>query len=109
MTSGGAVGRQGGFVWLVKPDALVGEALLGYLAIAVFGGFAQLFSTVLIHPTSNPNAPAINLIFCGVVSLSGRICRAHTGGTEEMAGVGEAGRAAIAKCPRQSPGCMAEK
>jgi len=33
MTSGGAVGRQGGFVWLVKPDAFAGEDLFGaYMA-----------------------------------------------------------------------------
>jgi LDH2 family malate/lactate/ureidoglycolate dehydrogenase len=33
LKGGGAVGRQGGFVWLVKPDAFAGKALFGaYMA-----------------------------------------------------------------------------
>jgi LDH2 family malate/lactate/ureidoglycolate dehydrogenase len=33
LKSGGAVGRQGGFVWLVKPDAFAGQALFAdYMA-----------------------------------------------------------------------------
>ena len=57
----------------VLPQRLraTGMSVTYYLAIAVFGGFAQLFSTVLIHLTSNPNAPAIYLIFCGLISLLG--------------------------------------
>jgi len=48
-----------------------GMAVTYYVAIAVFGGFAQLFSTVLIHMTGSPNAPAFYLIGCGLVSLLG--------------------------------------
>ncbi len=48
-----------------------GMSVTYYLAIAVFGGFAQLFSTMLIHVTGDPNAPAFYLIACGVVSLLG--------------------------------------
>jgi len=57
----------------VLPQRLraTGMAVTYYLAIAVFGGFAQLFSTLLIHLTSSPNAPALYLICCGLVSLLG--------------------------------------
>ncbi len=57
----------------VLPQRLraTGMAVTYYLAIAVFGGFAQLFSTLLIHLTSSPNAPALYLIGCGLVSLLG--------------------------------------
>ncbi|EHP41893.1 major facilitator superfamily protein [Cupriavidus basilensis OR16] len=41
------------------------------VAIAIFGGFAQFFSTELIHLTANPNAPAFYVIGCGLVSLIG--------------------------------------
>ncbi|CAG9173526.1 MFS transporter [Cupriavidus pinatubonensis] len=57
----------------VLPQRLraTGMAVTYYVAIAVFGGFAQLFSTVLIHMTGSPNAPAFYLIGCGLVSLIG--------------------------------------
>lgn len=57
----------------VLPQRLraTGMAVTYYVAIAVFGGFAQLFSTVLIHMTGSPNAPAFYLIGCGLVSLLG--------------------------------------
>nr|WP_167471153.1 MFS transporter [Cupriavidus lacunae] len=57
----------------VLPQRLraTGMSVTYYVAIAIFGGFAQLFSTVLIHLTGNPNAPAFYLIGCGLVSLLG--------------------------------------
>ncbi|WP_306850130.1 MFS transporter [Cupriavidus necator] len=57
----------------VLPQRLraTGMAVTYYVAIAVFGGFAQLFSTGLIHLTGSPNAPAFYLIGCGVLSLFG--------------------------------------
>jgi len=57
----------------VLPQRLraTGMAVTYYVAIAVFGGFAQLFSTVLIHMTGSPNAPAFYLMGCGLVSLLG--------------------------------------
>ncbi|UIF84566.1 MFS transporter [Cupriavidus sp. UYPR2.512] len=57
----------------VLPQRLraTGMAVTYYMAIAVFGGFAQLFSTVLIHLTGSPNAPAFYLMGCGLVSLLG--------------------------------------
>ncbi|KWR77520.1 MFS transporter [Cupriavidus sp. IDO] len=57
----------------VLPQRLraTGMSVTYYLAIAVFGGFAQLFSTLLIHLTGSPNAPAFYLIGCGLVSLLG--------------------------------------
>jgi MFS family permease len=57
----------------VLPQRLraTGMAVTYYVAIAVFGGFAQLFSTVLIHMTGSPNAPAFYLIGCGLISLLG--------------------------------------
>ncbi|MGO4331771.1 MFS transporter [Cupriavidus sp. 2TAF22] len=57
----------------VLPQRLraTGMSVTYYLAIAVFGGFAQLFSTLLIHLTSSPNAPALYLIGCGLLSLLG--------------------------------------
>ena len=48
-----------------------GMAVTYYVAVAVFGGFAQLFSTALIHLTDSPNAPAFYLIGCGMISLLG--------------------------------------
>ncbi len=48
-----------------------GMAVAYYLAIAVFGGFAQLFSTGLMHITGDPNAPAFYVIGCGLISLAG--------------------------------------
>ncbi|GAB7542318.1 MFS transporter [Cupriavidus sp. 8B] len=57
----------------VLPQRLraTGMSVTYYVAIAVFGGFAQLFSTMLIQVTGNPNAPALYVIGCGVVSLIG--------------------------------------
>lgn len=57
----------------VLPQRLraTGMSVTYYLAIAVFGGFAQLFSTMLMQITGNPNAPALYVIGCGVVSLIG--------------------------------------
>ena len=48
-----------------------GMAVTYYVAVAVFGGFAQLFSTALIHLADCPSAPAFYLIGCGLVSLIG--------------------------------------
>jgi MFS family permease len=57
----------------VLPQRLraTGMAVTYYVAVAVFGGFAQLFSTALIHATDSPNAPAFYLIGCGLISLLG--------------------------------------
>ncbi|QQX85537.1 MFS transporter [Cupriavidus necator] len=57
----------------VLPQRLraTGMSVTYYVAIAIFGGFAQLFSTLLIHLTGSPNAPAFYLIGCGLVSLLG--------------------------------------
>jgi MFS family permease len=57
----------------VLPQRLraTGMSVTYYVAIAVFGGFAQLFSTMLIQVTGNPNAPALYVMGCGVVSLIG--------------------------------------
>ncbi|MCY1518301.1 Proline/betaine transporter [compost metagenome] len=41
------------------------------VAIAIFGGFAQYFSTRLIQITGDANAPALYVIGCGLVSLIG--------------------------------------
>ncbi|MGY2492872.1 MFS transporter [Cupriavidus sp. CP313] len=49
----------------------VGMSVTYYVAIAVFGGFAQMFSTILMQVTQNPNAPALYVIGCGVISLIG--------------------------------------
>lgn len=57
----------------VLPQRLraTGMSVTYYVAIALFGGFAQLFSTMLMQVTGNPNAPALYVIGCGVVSLIG--------------------------------------
>lgn len=57
----------------VLPQRLraTGMAVTYYVAVAVFGGFAQLFSTALIHVTDSPNAPAFYLVGCGLISLLG--------------------------------------
>jgi MFS family permease len=57
----------------VLPQRLraTGMAVTYYVAVAVFGGFAQLFSTALIHVMDTPNAPAFYLIGCGLISLLG--------------------------------------
>lgn len=41
------------------------------IAVAIFGGFAQFFTTILIEWTGNPNAPSFYLIGCGLISLLG--------------------------------------
>jgi len=57
----------------VLPQRLraTGLSIAYCVAIAIFGGFAQFFSTELIHLTANPNAPAFYVIGCGLVSLLG--------------------------------------
>ena len=57
----------------VLPQRLraTGLSIAYCVAIAIFGGFAQFFSTELIHLTANPNAPAFYVIGCGLVSLIG--------------------------------------
>ncbi|GAB7543421.1 MFS transporter [Cupriavidus sp. 8B] len=57
----------------VLPQRLraTGLSIAYCVAIAIFGGFAQFFSTELIHLTANPNAPALYVIGCGLVSLIG--------------------------------------
>ena len=42
-----------------------------YVAIVVFGSFAQFFSTLLMYLTGDANAPAFYLIACGLISLIG--------------------------------------
>ena len=57
----------------VLPQRLraTGLSIAYCVAIAIFGGFAQFFSTELIHLTGNANAPAFYVIGCGLVSLIG--------------------------------------
>jgi MFS family permease len=57
----------------VLPQSLraTGLSVSYYVAVVIFGGFAQFFSTILIHLTHNPNAPAFYLIACGAISLIG--------------------------------------
>jgi MFS family permease len=64
----------------VLPQRLraTGMAVTYYVAVAVFGGFAQLFSTALIHLMDTPNAPAFYLIGCGLISLLGLVAVPET-------------------------------
>lgn len=57
----------------VLPQRLraTGVSVTYYVAVVVFGSFAQFFSTILIHLTGNPNSPAFYVIGCGLVSLVG--------------------------------------
>lgn len=57
----------------VLPQRLraTGLSIAYCVAIAIFGGFAQFFSTELIHLTGSPNAPALYVMGCGLVSLIG--------------------------------------
>jgi MFS family permease len=57
----------------VLPQRLraTGLSIAYCVAIAIFGGFAQFFSTELIQLTGNANAPAFYVIGCGLVSLIG--------------------------------------
>ena len=57
----------------VLPQRLraTGLSIAYCVAIAIFGGFAQFFSTELIQLTGNANAPALYVIGCGLVSLIG--------------------------------------
>ncbi|WER45010.1 MFS transporter [Cupriavidus sp. WKF15] len=57
----------------VLPQRLraTGLSIAYCVAIAIFGGFAQYFSTRLIQITGDANAPALYVIGCGVVSLIG--------------------------------------
>lgn len=57
----------------VLPQRLraTGLSIAYCVAIAIFGGFAQFFSTELIRLTGSPNAPALYVIACGLVSLIG--------------------------------------
>jgi len=57
----------------VLPQRLraTGLSIAYCVAIAIFGGFAQYFSTRLIQITGDANAPALYVIGCGLVSLIG--------------------------------------
>lgn len=57
----------------VLPQRLraTGLSIAYCVAIAIFGGFAQFFSTELIDLTGNANAPAFYVIGCGLVLLIG--------------------------------------
>ncbi|UIF86827.1 MFS transporter [Cupriavidus sp. UYPR2.512] len=57
----------------VLPQRLraTGLSIAYCVAIAIFGGFAQYFSTRLIQITGDVNAPALYVIGCGLVSLIG--------------------------------------
>lgn len=48
-----------------------GMSLVYCFGVLIFGGFAQFFATGLIRLTGNPNAPALYVIGCGLVSLLG--------------------------------------
>jgi MFS family permease len=48
-----------------------GVSVTYYFAVVIFGSFSQFFSTILIHLTGNPNAPAFYVIGCGLLSLVG--------------------------------------
>jgi MFS family permease len=57
----------------VLPQRLraTGVSVTYYVAVVVFGSFSQFFSTILIHVSGNPNAPAFYVIGCGLLSLTG--------------------------------------
>ncbi|SAL86595.1 transporter protein [Caballeronia arvi] len=57
----------------VLPQRLraTGLSVSYYVAVVVFGSFSQFFSTLLIHLTKDPNAPAYYVIGCGLISLAG--------------------------------------
>src|SRR5205085_1399600 len=48
-----------------------GLSVTYYAAVVIFGSFAQFLSTMLIHLTGNPSAPAFYVIACGLLSLAG--------------------------------------
>lgn len=48
-----------------------GMSLVYCFGVLIFGGFAQFFATGLIKLTDDPNAPALYVIGCGLVSLIG--------------------------------------
>ena len=56
----------------VLPQRLraTGLSIAYCVAIAIFGGFAQFFSTELIHLTGNANAPALYVMLVGVTIAS---------------------------------------
>jgi MFS family permease len=57
----------------VLPQRLraTGLSVSYYVAVVIFGSFSQFFSTLLIHWTKDPNAPAYYVIGCGLISLVG--------------------------------------
>ncbi|MFL9963375.1 MFS transporter [Paraburkholderia sediminicola] len=57
----------------VLPQRLraTGLSVSYYVAVVVFGSFAQFSSTVLIHLTHDASAPAYYVIGCGLLSLIG--------------------------------------
>jgi MFS family permease len=57
----------------VLPQRLraTGLSVSYYVAVVIFGSFSQFFSTLLIHFTKDPNAPAYYVIGCGLISLVG--------------------------------------
>lgn len=48
-----------------------GMSLVYCIGVLLFGGFAQFTATGLIRLTDNPNAPALYVIGCGLLSLIG--------------------------------------
>src|SRR4051794_12701670 len=50
-----------------------GLSVTYYGAVVIFGSFSQFFSTILIHVTGNPNAPAFYVMGCGLLSLIGLV------------------------------------
>jgi len=57
-----------------------GMSVVYCIGVLVFGGFAQFFATWLIRLTGNPNAPALYVIGCGLVSLVGLAMVKETAG-----------------------------
>jgi MFS family permease len=57
-----------------------GMSVVYCLGVLVFGGFAQFFATWLIRLTDDPNAPALYVIVCGLVSLLGLAMVKETAG-----------------------------
>ncbi|HEY1746057.1 MAG TPA: MFS transporter [Xanthobacteraceae bacterium] len=75
-----ALGEQ--FPTRVRSTALA----IGYnLAVMMFGGFAQLFVTWLIHATGTPIAPAFYLIFGAAVGLFAVMFLAERAGDAQLA------------------------
>jgi len=57
-----------------------GLSIVYCIGVLVFGGFAQFFATLLIDLTGSPNAPALYVIGCCLVSLVGLAMVPETAG-----------------------------